>query len=230
VEGVVVRGQRRGRALGFPTANLETPPYTAIPADGIYAGWLLSLTADGEEEERWPAAISVGPNVTFNETERTVEAYALDRDDLDLYGAHVAIDFSARLRGTVRFDSIDDLVTQMRRDVAEARTLRAQVAQRGKARHQCSLGMLRRQNCPVLRRLGQHLLVPQLFVVGVQKDVRVQIHQAGQYCHAGQRDALRVRRHCDAGLRADRLDLIAFDENNPAGVQRLARRPHLRRL
>ena len=61
--------------------------------------------------------------MTFNETERTVEAYALDRDDLDLYGAHVAIDFSARLRGTVRFDSIDNLVTQMRRDVAEARTL-----------------------------------------------------------------------------------------------------------
>ena len=123
VEGVVVRGHMRGRALGFPTANLECPPHTAIPGDGIYAGWLLSLTADGEEEERWPAAISVGPNVTFNEAERTVEAYALDRDDLDLYGAHVAIEFSARLRGTVRFDSIDDLVAQMRRDVAEARTL-----------------------------------------------------------------------------------------------------------
>ena len=61
--------------------------------------------------------------MTFNEAERTVEAYALDRDDLDLYGAHVAIEFSARLRGTVRFDSIYDLVTQMRRDVAEARTL-----------------------------------------------------------------------------------------------------------
>jgi riboflavin kinase/FMN adenylyltransferase len=61
VEGVVVRGHMRGRPLGFPTANLECPPHTAIPADGIYAGWLLSLTADGQEDGRWPAAISVGP-------------------------------------------------------------------------------------------------------------------------------------------------------------------------
>jgi riboflavin kinase/FMN adenylyltransferase len=123
VEGVVVRGHMRGRSLGFPTANLECPPHTAIPADGIYAGWLLSLTADGEEDDRWPAAISVGPNATFGEAERTVEAYALDRDDLDLYGAHVAIDFEARLRGTARFDSVEALVEQMHRDVAEARTL-----------------------------------------------------------------------------------------------------------
>jgi len=123
VEGVVVRGHMRGRALGFPTANLECPPHTAIPADGIYAGWLLSLTADGEEDGRWPAAISIGPNATFGEAERTVEAYALDRDDLDLYGAHVAIDFTARLRGTVRFDSVDALVEQMHRDVAEAREI-----------------------------------------------------------------------------------------------------------
>jgi riboflavin kinase/FMN adenylyltransferase len=115
VEGVVVRGHMRGRALGFPTANLECPPHTAIPGDGI--------TADGEEADRWPAAISVGPNATFGEAERTVEAYALDRDDLDLYGAHVAIDFSARLRGTVRFDSVDALVEQMHRDVDEAREL-----------------------------------------------------------------------------------------------------------
>jgi riboflavin kinase/FMN adenylyltransferase len=123
VEGVVVRGHMRGRALGFPTANLECPPHTAIPADGIYAGWLCVLTADGDEDERWPAAISVGPNATFNEAERTVEAYALDRDDLDLYGAHVAIDFAARLRGTVRFDSVDALVEQMRRDVDKTRAL-----------------------------------------------------------------------------------------------------------
>ena len=123
VEGVVVRGHMRGRALGFPTANLECPPHTAVPGDGIYAGGLLNLTADGEEDGRWPAAISVGPNATFGEAERTVEAYALDRDDLDLYGAHVAIDFSVRLRGTVRFDSVDALVEQMHRDVAEAREI-----------------------------------------------------------------------------------------------------------
>jgi riboflavin kinase / FMN adenylyltransferase len=125
VEGVVVRGQRRGRALGFPTANLETPPHTAIPADGVYAGWLISFDPGGGEQERWPAAISVGTNPTFGETERGVEAYALDRDDLDLYGTHVAVDFVARLRGQVRFGSVDELVTQMHRDVDAARALLA---------------------------------------------------------------------------------------------------------
>ncbi|HEY2239291.1 MAG TPA: bifunctional riboflavin kinase/FAD synthetase [Streptosporangiaceae bacterium] len=123
VEGIVYRGHMRGRQLGFPTANLESPPHTAVPGDGIYAGWLVSLDADGAESGRWPAAISVGPNATFGEAERTVEAYALDRDDLDLYGAHVAIDFVARLRGTERFDSVDDLVTQMHHDVDKAREL-----------------------------------------------------------------------------------------------------------
>jgi len=125
VEGVVVRGHLRGRALGFPTANLETLPHTATPADGIYAGWLTSLDLDGRESSRWPAAISVGTNPTFGEGERTVEAYALDRDDLDLYGAHAAIDFAARLRGNERFDSVDALVTQMRADVDQARFMLA---------------------------------------------------------------------------------------------------------
>ncbi len=123
VEGVVVRGEQRGRALGFPTANLETPPHTAIPADGVYAGWLASLDADGQEAERWPAAISVGTNPTFDGRHRVVEAYALDRDDLDLYGAHAVIDFAARLRGMARFDSVDELVAQMRLDVEKARML-----------------------------------------------------------------------------------------------------------
>jgi riboflavin kinase / FMN adenylyltransferase len=123
VEGVVVRGHQRGRPLGFPTANLETPPHTAIPADGIYAGWLATLDESGRDVERWPAAISIGTNPTFGEGERTVEAYALDRTDLDLYGVHAAIDFSARLRGTLRFDSVDALVEQMRRDVDQAREL-----------------------------------------------------------------------------------------------------------
>jgi riboflavin kinase/FMN adenylyltransferase len=125
VEGVVVRGHMRGRGLGFPTANLETPPHTATPADGVYAGWLTSLDLDGSEVSRWPAAISVGTNPTFGVGDRTVEAYALDRDDLDLYGAHAAIDFAARLRGTERFDSVEALVTQMHQDVSQARALTA---------------------------------------------------------------------------------------------------------
>jgi riboflavin kinase/FMN adenylyltransferase len=125
VEGVVVRGQQRGRGLGFPTANLETLPHTAVPADGIYAGWLTSLDPAGREQERWPAAISVGTNPTFGGRERTVEAYALDRDDLDLYGVHVAVDFVARLRGMIRFDSVADLIEQMHRDAGAARAVTA---------------------------------------------------------------------------------------------------------
>jgi riboflavin kinase / FMN adenylyltransferase len=125
VEGVVVRGHLRGRALGFPTANLETPPHTAIPADGIYAGWLASLDLDGNQTSRWPAAISVGTNPTFGEGERTVEAYALDRDDLDLYGVHACIDFTARLRGHEKFDTVGALVAQMREDVSQVRSLLA---------------------------------------------------------------------------------------------------------
>ena len=123
VEGVVVRGDQRGRALGIPTANLATAEHTAIPADGVYAGWLASLDAAGLETERWPAAISVGTNPTFGGRHRVVEAYALDRDDLDLYGMDVAVDFAVRLRGMVRFDSVDELVDQMHRDIAETRAV-----------------------------------------------------------------------------------------------------------
>lgn len=123
VEGVVVPGHRRGKALGFPTANLETFPHTAIPADGVYAGWLAVLGEDGREAARWPAAISVGTNPTFDGQDRVVEAYALDRDDLELYGAHVAVDFAARLRGMERFGSAEALAEQMHRDVDQARAL-----------------------------------------------------------------------------------------------------------
>ncbi|HXZ66665.1 MAG TPA: bifunctional riboflavin kinase/FAD synthetase [Streptosporangiaceae bacterium] len=123
VEGVVVRGFRRGRALGFPTANLEPPAHTAIPADGIYAGWLVSLDAAGAETQRWPAALSVGTNPTFGDQDRSVEAHALDRDDLDLYGTHMAVDFVTRLRATVRFDSVEALVRQMHIDISDARRL-----------------------------------------------------------------------------------------------------------
>jgi riboflavin kinase/FMN adenylyltransferase len=91
----------------------------------VYAGWLTSLDLDGSETSRWPAAISVGTNPTFGAGLRTVEAYALDRDDLDLYGAHAAIDFTARLRGTERFDSVEALVTQMHQDVRQARAITA---------------------------------------------------------------------------------------------------------
>ncbi|MBO3746566.1 bifunctional riboflavin kinase/FAD synthetase [Streptosporangiaceae bacterium NEAU-GS5] len=125
VEGVVVRGYQRGRQLGFPTANVESPEFTAIPADGVYAGWMQGVPVGNLPAAygaiRWPAAISVGTNPTFEGVPRTVEAYALDRDDLDLYGAHVAIEFGARLRDNVRFDSIEALIAQIHADVAEVR-------------------------------------------------------------------------------------------------------------
>jgi riboflavin kinase/FMN adenylyltransferase len=126
VEGVVVPGERRGRALGFPTANLQTFPHTAIPADGVYAGWLSTLgEREGQEYEgeRWPAAISVGTNPTFGGQDRVVEAHALDRDDLELYGVHVGVDFAAWLRGMERFGSAAALVGQMRRDVDQTRAI-----------------------------------------------------------------------------------------------------------
>ena len=117
VEGTVVRGAQRGRELGYPTANVETLPHTAIPADGVYAGWLTAA------DERMPAAISVGTNPTFDGTSRTVEAYAIDRVGLDLYGLHVSVDFLAYLRGMEKFDSIDALLDRMADDVKQARVL-----------------------------------------------------------------------------------------------------------
>jgi riboflavin kinase/FMN adenylyltransferase len=118
VEGVVVHGYRRGRQLGFPTANIASPPYTALPADGVYAG---RFVIGGR---RLPAAISVGSNPTFSGTDRTLEAYVLDVDE-DFYGHEVAVDFVARLRGQERYDDLDALVTAIQRDVDRTRELLA---------------------------------------------------------------------------------------------------------
>lgn len=128
--GIVRHGDHRGRELGFPTANLPVPPLLACPADGVYAGWLTRLdgrdaygellAADGHCAS-WPAAISVGSNPTFDGLERRVESYVLDRTDLELYGAPIAVDFVARIRGQVRFAGIDALIAQMGDDVARTR-------------------------------------------------------------------------------------------------------------
>jgi riboflavin kinase / FMN adenylyltransferase len=122
VEGVVVHGDHRGRELGYPTANLDTVDHAAVPADGVYAGWLVR-GANGDDEERLPAAVSIGTNPTFDGEDRRVEAYVLDRTDLDLYGEQVAIDFVERLRSTVKFDGVKALLDQMAQDVARARRL-----------------------------------------------------------------------------------------------------------
>ena len=123
VEGVVVRGDQRGRELGYPTANTETVPFAAVPADGVYAGWLVLDVDRPEKSQRLPAAISIGTNPTFDGVDRRVEAYALDRDDLDLYGTHVAVEFAARIRDTLKFDSIDALLDRMADDVKVAREI-----------------------------------------------------------------------------------------------------------
>ena len=119
--GVVVRGDHRGREMGFPTANVPVPPGIAVPADGVYAGWVTRL--DIPFAPRWPAAISVGTNPTFDGVERRVEAYVLDRDDLELYDVEIAIDFYARLRGQVKYAGKEALIKQMHTDVEEARHL-----------------------------------------------------------------------------------------------------------
>jgi riboflavin kinase/FMN adenylyltransferase len=120
VRGTVVKGDERGRELGFPTANVPMNGAVAAPADGVYAGRLTRLDT-GEE---YPAAISVGTNPTFDgERERRVESYVLDRTDLELYGVEVEVAFVERLRGMIRFDGVDKLVETMHDDVRRAREI-----------------------------------------------------------------------------------------------------------
>jgi riboflavin kinase/FMN adenylyltransferase len=123
VTGTVVHGDHRGRELGYPTANLSPDSVGALPADGVYAGWLVRTDSaePAVAAQTLPAAISVGTNPTFDGTVRRVEAYVLGRDDLDLYGETVAIEFVERLRPTLRFGGIDDLIRQMADDVTRCR-------------------------------------------------------------------------------------------------------------
>lgn len=125
LDGVVERGDQRGRELGFPTANLRTDPWAAVPADGVYAGRVVRLDEWGRTVPGEPlgiAAISVGTNPTFEVRQRRVEAYVLDFSG-DLYGQPLGIEFVERLRGMVKFDGIDPLVAQMHDDVAVTRAL-----------------------------------------------------------------------------------------------------------
>ena len=129
VEGVVVRGDGRGRGMGYPTANVAPPMHSAIPADGVYAAWFTVLghgpgTGTVVPGKRCSAAVSVGTNPTFSGRTRTVEAFVLDTD-ADLYGQHVAVDFVARIRGQKKFASVDDLIEAMGRDTGKARSILA---------------------------------------------------------------------------------------------------------
>lgn len=122
LDGTVVHGDHRGRELGYPTANLAWSGSPAVPADGVYAGWVTTRDAV------LPAAISVGTNPQFQGRERRVEAYVLDRDDLDLYGQPISVSFVQRIRGQLTFDDVSGLVTRMGQDVAMTRDLLARHA------------------------------------------------------------------------------------------------------
>ncbi|MEI8184312.1 MAG: bifunctional riboflavin kinase/FAD synthetase [Actinomycetes bacterium] len=118
LKGPVIHGEKRGREIGYPTANIGLTPLATIPADGVYAGWL------SVGENRWAAAISIGTNPTFPGVRgRQVEAYALDQVGLDLYDQEGKIEFGYRLRDTLKFDGLAPLLEQMKKDCDQAREL-----------------------------------------------------------------------------------------------------------
>jgi riboflavin kinase/FMN adenylyltransferase len=125
VRGVVVKGDQRGRELGYPTANVPLREGAAAPEDGVYAGRLTVL--DGPDAgTTYPAAISVGTNPTFDgHRDRRVESYVIDETGLDLYDRQVGVSFVERLRGMLRFDSVDELLEAMADDVDRARSILA---------------------------------------------------------------------------------------------------------
>ncbi|MGG7307261.1 bifunctional riboflavin kinase/FAD synthetase [Curtobacterium sp. AB451] len=117
VRSVVVHGNERGRAMGYPTANLDPASEGFIPADGVYAARVLH---DGTV---YPAAVSVGNNPTFEGVPaKQIEAHLLDVD-IDLYGDTISVLFVSYVRGMVKFDSMDELAEQMRQDDRDIRTL-----------------------------------------------------------------------------------------------------------
>ena len=123
LKGRVVTGYGRGASLGYPTANLETPPNLALPGDGVYTAW-ASVAG-----RRYMSATSIGARPTFGEGGRAVEAFILDYSG-DMYGSDVELEFVGRLRDQVAFDSVEALQHQMRQDVHQVRAaLAAESAQ-----------------------------------------------------------------------------------------------------
>lgn len=118
LRGVVVEGEKRGRSIGFPTANIAVDPAHVLPADGIYAGRVY-LNGEGQG---LPAATYVGTQPTFDGARRTVEPYILDWSG-DLYGRSIRVEFLHRIRGDEKFAGVEALVAQMERDVERAREL-----------------------------------------------------------------------------------------------------------
>lgn len=118
VSGEVIHGMKRGRKLGYPTANLAVPDEKIIPQSGVYAGWVYL------NDERYMAATNVGYSPTFGNKAITVEAYILDFDR-DIYGEQLTFTFERYLRPEMKFGGLDALITQMQQDVESTRALLA---------------------------------------------------------------------------------------------------------
>ncbi len=116
ITGIVTEGDRRGRTLGFPTANITPDPHGALPTDGIYACYVTT------EGGRYQAATSIGVRPTFDNGPRVIEPFLLDFDG-DLYGHRITVEFVHRLREEETFDNVDDLLTQMKNDVEVTRRI-----------------------------------------------------------------------------------------------------------
>ena len=116
VRGVVTPGDRRGRTIGFPTANIPTTPDLQVPADGVYAAWYVR-----DDGAQYPAAVNIGKRPTFyDDAERSlIEAHLIGFRG-DLYGESAKVRFVRRLRGEKKFDGIDSLKQQLVKDVADA--------------------------------------------------------------------------------------------------------------
>jgi len=118
LDGVVSHGDKRGREIGFPTANLSVVPGQQLPAEGVYAGWATINPG----EQRFPAAISVGRNPHFGDVDDLrVEAHLLDYDGAEIYGRPLRVDFHSMVRGQGVYDSLEALVAQITADVEVVR-------------------------------------------------------------------------------------------------------------
>lgn len=115
--GVIEHGLKIGRSIGFPTANMSRDAEGYLPLDGVYAGWLYA------DDERYPAALSVGINETFQAVPRLIEAHVIDRNDIDLYDKVVSLEYVDFVRPAAKFDGVESLVAEINRDLAKCRVI-----------------------------------------------------------------------------------------------------------
>ena len=120
--GIIEHGLKIGRSIGFPTANMSRDAEGYLPVDGVYAGWLYA------DQERYPAALSVGINETFQAVPRLIEAHVIDRTDLDLYDKVVSLEYVKHIRPTAKFAGVEELVEAINRDLEKCRIVLGMVS------------------------------------------------------------------------------------------------------